>query len=223
MDEQRYVFEINYSNGAPKETIRLEGSAITEPKTFHKALLSKTGGGTFYGSAGNLKYLIGHWLGNKILKISSVPYIGYVPELKAYVFQKHAYCGGKEIPINEHDYFEIGKQGIKTGLAGIEINTSGKFSPDWLTDYAKAFHWQGIAALAFFLGSLFVQQIRLEQKSFPFFELTGEPGAGKSTILEFLWKCLGRDEYEGFDLLKATQAGRRRAFSQVSKDRKSVV
>ena len=216
MDEQRYVFEINYSNGAPKETIRLEGSAITEPKTFHKALLSKTGGGTFYGSAGNLKYLIGHWLGNKILKISSVPYIGYVPELKAYVFQKHAYCGGKEIPINEHDYFEIGKQGIKTGLAGIEINTSGKFSPDWLTDYAKAFHWQGIAALAFFLGSLFVQQIRLEQKSFPFFELTGEPGAGKSTILEFLWKCLGRDEYEGFDLLKATQAGRRRAFSQVS-------
>ena len=35
-------------------------------------------------------------------------------------------------------------------------------------------------------------------------------------MLEFCWRLLGRDEYEGFDLLKATQAGRRRAFSQVS-------
>ena len=61
-----------------------------------------------------------------------------------------------------------------------------------------------------------MQQIRHEQKSFPFLELTGEPGAGKSTLLEFCWRLLGRDEYEGFDLLKATQAGRRRAFSQVS-------
>lgn len=61
------------------------------------------------------------------MKISSVPYIGYVPELKAYVFQKHAYCGGKEIPINEHDYFEIGKQGIKTASPESRSTRPGSF------------------------------------------------------------------------------------------------
>ena len=70
--------------------------------------------------------------------------------------------------------------------------------------------------LAFFAASLFVQQIRSRDKSFPLLEFTGDPGAGKSTVLEFLWKLLGRDDYEGFDLLKSTAAGRRRAFSQVS-------
>jgi len=51
---------------------------------------------------------------------------------------------------------------------------------------------------------------------FRFFELTGEAGAGKSTLIEFAWKLIGRDCYEGFDPSKATFAARARSFSQVS-------
>ena len=214
--EKFYVFEIAYASGMPKEIVKLDGQALIDPKSFFKAIISKTCGGTFTGSAGNLKYLVDRWLGTRIPTIASVPYIGYVPSLGAYVFNEHAYSVGKEIKLNEYEYFEIGKAGIKTTLSNFKIDTTGEFNPGWLHDFFRAFHWQGMTVLAFFLGSLFVQQIRHEQKSFPFLELTGEPGAGKSTLLEFCWRLLGRDEYEGFDLLKATQAGRRRAFSQVS-------
>ena len=214
--EKFYVFEIAYASGMPSEIVKLDGQALIDPKSFFKAVISKTCGGTFTGSAGNLKYLVDNWLGKRIPTITSVPYIGYVPSLGAYVFNDHAYSGGKEIKLNDWDYFDIGKSGIKTTLSGFKINTSGECNPTWLRDFYTAFHWQGVAVLAFFLGSLFVQQIREEQKSFPFLELTGEPGAGKSTLLEFCWCLLGREEYEGFDLLKATTAGRRRAFSQVS-------
>ncbi|HHR4158427.1 TPA: bifunctional DNA primase/helicase, partial [Salmonella enterica] len=52
-------------------------------------------------------------------------------------------------------------------------------------------------------------------KSFPFLEIVGEPGTGKSTLLEFLWKLAGREEYEGFDPSKSTPAARGRNFAQV--------
>jgi hypothetical protein len=80
------------------------------------------------------------------------------------------------------------------------------------------FAQNGVVALAFWLGSLFAEQIRskLGFKSFPFLELTGQHGTGKSTMIEFLWKLVGRDDYEGFDPSKSTTAGRARNFMQVS-------
>jgi putative protein kinase ArgK-like GTPase of G3E family len=49
-----------------------------------------------------------------------------------------------------------------------------------------------MVALAFFVMSLFAVQIRLREKSIGFLEITGPPGSGKSTLVEFLWKLLGR-------------------------------
>ena len=74
----------------------------------------------------------------------------------------------------------------------------------------------GLVCLVFWFGSLFAEQIRAEFSSFPFLEINGDPGTGKSTIIEFLWKLLGRDDYEGFDPSKATFAARTRAFMQVA-------
>jgi len=57
--------------------------------------------------------------------------------------------------------------------------------------------------------------VRITDKSYPFLELIGEAGSGKSTLIEFLWKLLGRDDYEGTDPTKSTLAGRTRTFGQV--------
>jgi len=216
VDEQRYVFGISYSNEQPDDIIALEGTAITSPDAFHKALLNRSRGGTFDGNMQQLKILRDRWLNKRMTTVQALPFVGYDRDTAAYIFQQHAWHNGRRIAVNENGYFDINRVGIKTVLNGVYINTDGKFSQDWIVNFAKAFHWQGLATLAFWFGSLFVQQIRAMHKTFPFLELTGEPGAGKSTILEFLWKLVGREDYEGFDLLKSSPAGRRRAFSQVS-------
>lgn len=216
LNEQYYVFGIDYANGQAQDIIELEGTAITTPDAFHKALLNKSRGGTFDGDVRHLKTLRSGWLDSRMLTVTAVPYVGYDKSLGAYIFQRHAWSNGRRQKVNPQGYFTVNRAGIKSSLQGVSINTGGKFDPGWIENFAKAFSWQGMATLAFWLGSLFVQQIRDRHKTFPFLELTGEPGAGKSTILEFLWKCVGRDDYEGFDLLKSSPAGRRRAFSQVS-------
>jgi len=71
-------------------------------------------------------------------------------------------------------------------------------------------------ALAFWFGTLFAEQIRATQKSYPFLEIVGEAGSGKSTLIEFLWKLFGRSDYEGFDPSKASLAARARNFAQVA-------
>lgn len=220
MDEIRYLFSIAYANGTPSEVIPLEGTAITNASEFNKALLNRSLGGTFYGDAKHFKILRERWLNYRLVTVSALPFVGYDPASKAYIFRNHAWHNGRRIAVNDQGYFEISqggsRLGVKSNLGSVSISTEGEFSQSWLAEYVKAFHWQGLALLAFWLGSLFVQQIRARDKSFPLFEFTGDPGAGKSTALEFCWKLVGRDDYEGFDLLKSTQAGRRRAFSQLS-------
>jgi energy-coupling factor transporter ATP-binding protein EcfA2 len=73
-----------------------------------------------------------------------------------------------------------------------------------------------MVALAFFVMSLFAVQIRLREKSIGFLEITGPPGSGKSTLVEFLWKLFGRSGYEGFDPNKATPAFLARSLIKVS-------
>jgi Cdc6-like AAA superfamily ATPase len=68
--------------------------------------------------------------------------------------------------------------------------------------------------LSFFFGSLFAEQVRTEMKSFPFLEMHGLPGTGKTTLVEFLWKLLGRENYEGFDPAKATPAAMARNLAK---------
>ena len=57
-------------------------------------------------------------------------------------------------------------------------------------------------------------------KSFPFLEVVGQPGTGKSTMLNFMWKLLGREDnngdYEGLDPNKTSESGLIRTFRQVS-------
>ncbi len=216
LDEQKYVFQINYKNGTTSKIMALEGTSLTSGDAFHKALLNNTNGGRYTGDSKTFSTLTKKWLDRRMLEVKSIPFIGYEKKSKAYVYHDNAFQGGRKVKLNEHGYFELNNKGIKSSLGAVVLKTDGDFSPDWLPKFIKAFHYQGVAVLAFWLGTLFAQQIRDKHKTFPFLEFTGEPGAGKSTVLEFCWKLVGRDEYEGFDIAKSTVAGRRRAFNQVS-------
>ena len=191
LGERKYVFHLDYYNGAPSELVEFDGSNLESPSSFNKALLNNTHGGTFDGNARQMKNLRDRWLNRKIKRVGSLPFIGYDKEVNGWIFQNHAFHGGKRIDLNKQGYFDLPKTGIKTSLKSIRIHTGGEHKPDWIMDYLTAFHWQGLSLLAFFLGSLFVQQIRKQQKSWPFLEFTGSPGAGKSTASGILLGFVG--------------------------------
>lgn len=214
--DQRYVFQTDYANGHPTEILRFEGAALASAKAFHNALLNNSAGGTYHGSDKQFNILTDRWFKNKPLEVHSIPYIGYEKNTKAWVFHDHAFLDGKKIPMNEFGYFDLGRQGVKPNMNTFDVKTDCGFNPEWLPNFIRAFHYQGLAVLVFWIGSLFVQQIRKKQSSFPFLEFTGEAGAGKSTVIEFCWRLVGIDGKEGLNIFNATKAARRREFSQVS-------
>lgn len=214
MGDKWYVFNVAYQNNHADELISLEGSNLESPSAFNKSLLNKAAGGVFNGSKAEMDILLDRWFKN-IKTIHSMPYIGYNADFSVYVYQKFAIHNGREIPLNDEGYFDLGKLGVKTSMKSPAISHGEQFDPQWFDDLHTAFGGNGLVVLGFWTATLFVQQIRKQHKSFPFLEMTGEPGAGKSTLIETLWHLVGRD-YEGFDPQKATKAGIRRAFNQVS-------
>lgn len=214
--ELAYFFNVSFPN-MPDMKIQLSGSALESPAAFNKSLLNRAPGAGFDGSNSDFKTIKEQWFNYGTLIVKTLPFLGYDKISQAYIFNEWGFLNGKPLKINNDGFFETGKHRLKSTFKSIQIEQSNQnFSPDWLSDFAKVFSSQGMVSLAFWLGSLFAQQIRAELKSFPFFELTGDQGAGKSTVLEFLWKLLGRDEYEGIDPGSISKAARSRYFSQLS-------
>jgi len=97
------------------------------------------------------------------------------------------------------------------------VNTDlDDYRNEWVHLLWECFGAKGMVALTFWFGSLFAEQIRESDESYPFLEIVGEAGSGKSTLVEFLWKLIGRSDYEGFDPSKSTHAARTRNLAQVS-------
>ena len=215
--DQRYVFLIAYENQTATQTVGLDGTAVSSAEAFHKALLNHTSGGMYSGSAKAFKAMTKKWFRRKMMTVRSIPYVGFEKESGAWIFHNHAFLNGQKIARNEFDYFDLGLHGVKPRMSTFEIHTDCEFSPKWLPNYIRAFNHQGLAVLVFWLGSLFAQQIRAKQSSFPFLEFTGEAGAGKTTVLEFCWKLVGRsDSYEGLNIINTSKRAKRRQFNQIS-------
>lgn len=209
---------------SPYKDVFSSSTLAAAPK--FKDRLMDVGAGLMF--TGNTKQLEQHqrmyWFppGQALPEVKTINFLGYTHELGGWLFPKHAVFNGELYPINQDDFFDLpdGRQ-VKTTFRKEDAVVIGK--PDeahqpelWLQDFKTAYGVKGLATLAFWAGSYLVQQIRKGQSSYPFLELSGQPGTGKTSLLLWLWKLTGRDDYEGIDLSKATPATRWRSFAQLA-------
>ena len=216
-DESWYYSRVDFPHGRHKIKNTFSGAQVAAASEFKKRLLSIAPGALFTGSSHQLNWLVGHHL-DDIKIVDTVDFVGYSKEHRTYVFNSLAVSHGKVFPLNDEDFFEVDKISIKSlnSSLNLSIGSRNDYQKDWLDHVHRAFGAKGLIAVAFFFGSLFAEQIRDMHKSFPFLEIVGEAGSGKSTLIEFLWKLVGRSDYEGFDPNKSTLAARARIFSQVA-------
>ncbi|OUE39116.1 bifunctional DNA primase/helicase [Billgrantia desiderata SP1] len=216
-DESWYYYRIEYPGERYTVKNTVTGSALASATEFKKRLLSIAPGAQWTGSTEQLDATLAQHL--PIRTVETINFVGYAREYEAYVLGDFAVKGGKIYQRNDEDFFELGRTALKTLSQSTQLhinNDPNDYRTDWAGLIQHAFGSKGVVALAFWLGTLFAEQIRSRDKSFPFLEIVGEAGAGKSTLIEFMWKLLGRNDEEGFDPAKSSAAGRARRFVQVA-------
>ena len=214
--EGGYYFQVEFPGDRPSVKALVSAAQVSAAPDFGKRLAALSPAAIWEGSTDDLVRMRRAW--THIREVRTTYVTGYVQEHGCYIFPDHAVAGGKIYPINEEDYFEIGKLAVKPTSSEriLDIHWPGSdYRCDWLADWHEAFGGRGMAALAFWFGTLFAEQIRSKQQSWPFMEFWGEPGGGKTTIIELMWKLLGRVDYEGFDPSKSTAAARARNLGKV--------
>jgi len=72
-------------------------------------------------------------------------------------------------------------------------------TPKWLSLFITAFGAKGLVTLAWWLGALHAERIRVQQHSYPFLELIGGAGYGRSQLLSALWKLIGSEGSENIN------------------------
>lgn len=216
-DEAWYYMRVDFPGGLPPVKATFTAAQLSSASEFKKRLLHVAKGAVYTGNTNQLDKLAKQDL-PRIKEVNTQNFIGYNKEFGAYVFNDVAVHNGTLYPLNDEDYFEMRSLSLKSLSASphLALNPDlAAFDPGWSADLWRAFGVKGYIALAFWLGTLFAEQIRAVQKSYPFLEVVGEPGSGKSTLLEFLWRLSGRPDYEGFDPSKSTPVARARNFAQV--------
>lgn len=212
-----YYFRVSFPSDAPDVKGTFTAGQLVAAAEFKKQLLHMAPGALYSGNAAQLERIMQRQLDTPKV-VETVDFVGYSKKHKAYLLGDITVHAGDVIEANADDYFEIGRISVKSLQKSIrlDLNTDpSTYDRAWLGHLWNAYGPKGIVALTYWFGSLFAEQIREAQKSFPFMEIVGAPDAGKTTLISFLWKLLGR-EYEGFDPNKSTSAGRLRTFSQVS-------
>lgn len=79
-------------------------------------------------------------------------------------------------------------------------------------DFVAYFGARGVLVMAWWMGAVHAGRIREEQTSFPFLQIVGAAGCGKSLLLNYLQKLNGQTPYSNF-LGHSTPTGRVRTFA----------
>ncbi|MDR6135730.1 hypothetical protein QE361_002725 [Sphingomonas sp. SORGH_AS802] len=217
IEEGAYYLRIDFPKGRQSVKATFSGSACSTNGEFKKRLASIAPGAQWTGNQFQIDRLMQlQW--TAIRMVEAIQHTGYSIEHGAWIFGDRAVHKGRVHEPNEEDFFVLGKQNVK--LRTTERLLRIAYDPDklnlgWVPPLFTAYGPKGIVTLAFWVLSFFADHIRREQDSLAFLEMTGLPGTGKTTLLEFLWKLAGRANYEGFDPTKATNAGIARTLGQV--------
>ena len=214
-EDGQYFFRFNFANHAPEVQLPFPGKTFGAAGDFKKSAMQKAPGAQFTGSNQDMDYLYQHWMGKIPKIVTTLDYVGYDRQTGAYVFPNFAVQNGKIIELNQESFFQLKQGGIKTTVDIKQRLTTHPPIDHWLQDYQTAFGTRGLVVLAWWFGCLFVEQVRHQYRSYPFLEVVGEAGSGKSDMVDFLWKLLGR-EGESFNPNSSTIAGRTRKMAEVS-------
>lgn len=217
-DESQYYLRVDSPSDRPASKAAFSPASLSAGAEFKKRLLAVSPGGQWTGTTEQLDRLISGQT-SRIKIVETIDFTGYSRDHAAWVLGDIAIKDGRVVRLNDEDYFDFGKMSLK--LRSNERILSIDYDPDvfhakWLVDVWVAWGTNGLVTVAFWFMSLFAEQIRQQQKSLAFLEMTGDPGTGKSTLIEFLWKLLGRENYEGFDPQKATTAALARNLGKVA-------
>lgn len=217
-DESWYYFSIELPADGSTLKKAFTAKQLTSAGEFKNRLLAIAQNAWWTGSGKQLDRIMQDQMMN-IKTVQTIDFIGYSKEHNAYILNDVAIKEGRVSKQNEQDYFQFGKLSVKSlsNSPELSINTNlDEYDRSWAHQVHTAFGPAGVVFTAFWLGTLFAEQIRTQHKSYPFYEFVGQAGAGKSTLIEFAWKLCGRRDYEGFDPSKSTIAARSRSFSQVA-------
>jgi hypothetical protein len=217
-DESLYYLRVDFPVDRQVVKAGFSGGAMSASAEFKKRLMSVAPGAIWKGSGEQLDRLLEHQT-RRIKTVETIEFTGYDRARGVYLLGDIAVRRGRVTTVNDEDFFDFGDCALK--LATTERMLDIDYDPQkcpvaWFPVLIDAFGMNGLVTTAFWMMSLFAEQIRQDTKSLGFLEMTGLPGTGKSTGLEFLWKVVGRENYEGFDPTKATQAAIARNLGKVS-------
>lgn len=216
-EERLYAFKVKKRDEKRPTICRLSSASINDAKALSTAILGTTNGANINLSTADLRILHRRWLDGKTIMIEALQFIGFDETTRSYVFPTFGYKNGRKYSSQVDGYIQLNDKALRTNLKGVTICDNDSYDGGkWINDFIKVFHYNGIAALGFFTASLFARQIKEAQQKFTFFELTGEPGAGKSTLIRFLWKLFGRQNFEGVDLQSLSESAYGRHLSKLS-------
>mgnify|MGYP000571310644 CR=1 FL=1 len=189
-EDGEYVFKFRMANGAHDQIVGF--SHLSKSDSFKEKCQRLVAGANFMGNNTDISWLYNRWMSYKPVSVSILSYIGYCIEHDAYVFNKIAVQGKKIIPVNNEEFFNLKKGGLKTSISTVlDISRTTRF--DWFADYKLAFGSKGLVVLTWWIATFVIQQIKVKHKDFPYLSVIGTAASGKTAMVNFLWKLTGLD------------------------------